>query len=175
MKGTIHHAKQPFLLLLSLLALGGCAHAVKASEAAAPPATPPPAPQLAARPSPEPQIDPLTEIDAAMKSATVFFDFDSDQLRPEGTDALQRVGRLLRIHPSVRVKIEGNCDERGTEEYNLMLGQKRAAVARKYLVALGVDERQLDAISYGAMRPANPGHSEEAWTQNRRDELHASR
>jgi peptidoglycan-associated lipoprotein len=116
----------------------------------------------------------MAEIQAAIKSATVFFDFDQVQLKPEGMEALRRVAVVLRKHPRV-VDIEGNCDERGTEEYNLMLGQRRAEAARKYLLDLGVDPSQLATVSYGALRPVNPAHTEEAWTQNRRDELHASR
>jgi peptidoglycan-associated lipoprotein len=163
------------LMLLGLCALAGCAHTAQAPVAVAPPAVSAPAPQLDATPTVAPAADPLAELEAAMKSATVFFDFDQDRLRPQGMEALQRVARLLRQHPSLAVQIEGNCDERGTEEYNLALGQRRAAVARSYLVALGVSERQLETVSYGALRPANPAHTEEAWSQNRRDDLHAER
>lgn len=159
--------------VLTLFALAGCAHspqptaqAVAPEERPKPPDTP--APVVA-------EVDPAAELAAALRGTTLLFDFDSALLKPASMAALQRVAQLVRKHHPVLVKIEGNCDERGTEEYNLHLGQRRAEAARKYLVALGVSPQQLDTISYGALRPANPGHSEEAWAQNRRDELHASR
>jgi peptidoglycan-associated lipoprotein len=119
-------------------------------------------------------VDPAAEIEAALRGATVFFDFDQAQLKPEGMESLQRVARVLRGHQST-IDIEGNCDERGTEEYNLMLGQRRAEIARKYLVDLGVSPSQLSTVSYGALRPVNSAHTEAAWNENRRDELRASR
>lgn len=163
------------VVTLSLATLMGCVHAQT------PPATetvahaPPPA---APAKQPEPvaaAADPSAELEAALRGVSVHFDFNNDQLKPESMDALQRVAVVLRKHHGAALKIEGNCDERGTEEYNLMLGQRRAEAARKYLSALGVSDQQLDTISYGALRPANPGHSEDAWSQNRRDEVHASR
>jgi len=120
-------------------------------------------------------VDASAELAAALKGVSVYFDFDfdTDRLKPESMEALQKVALVLRKHHGALLKIEGNCDERGTEEYNLMLGQRRAEAARKYLSALGVSDTQLDTISYGSLRPANPGHTEDAWSQNRRDELHA--
>ncbi len=85
--------------------------------------------------------------------------------------SLQQVAKVMRAHPSLKLRIAGNCDERGTEEYNLMLGQRRAEVARRYLSDLGVREPQLDTISYGDERPAAEAHTPEAWAKNRRDEL----
>lgn len=161
--------------------LASCAHtSPKVTEMPSPALsrTPPPAPrplsapQVTAVPIAKPAVDPSAEIQAALRGTIVFFDFDRAELKADGMLALQRVAHVLREHPHFAVRIEGNCDERGTEEYNLMLGQRRAAVARSYLVALGVDPTELDTISYGELRPANPAHTEAAWAQNRRDELH---
>jgi peptidoglycan-associated lipoprotein len=161
------------------LGLAGCAHAprpevTEMTRTEAPPPAPA-KPQLVAAPQGEAIADPNREVEAALKSATILFDFNSDQLKPEGMEALQKVSRVLRHQPGLVIKIEGNCDERGTEEYNLLLGQRRADTARRYLATLGVSPQQLDSVSYGAMKPVNPAHSEDAWAQNRRDELHASR
>ncbi len=167
----------PVVGVVAAFLLTGCVHAEKRPvdvvTQRAP--APPPAVAVAPAPAPAPTADPMAEVDAALRSATVLFDFDRDQLKQDGMTALQKVATILRKHPSIVVQIEGNCDERGTEEYNLMLSQRRAIVAHRYLVDLGVNPKQLDTVGYGALRPLNPGHSEAAWSQNRRDELHASR
>jgi peptidoglycan-associated lipoprotein len=164
---------------VSMFLLTNCAHTQKPMSDEVIVRAPPPAPTPASKPAPvvvhAAAEDPAAELKAALRGSTVYFGFDSDRLNPEGMEALQRVAKVLRKHPTVAVSIEGNCDERGTEEYNLMLGQRRAAVARKYLADLGVSGPQLDTISYGSNRPANPAHDEAAWNQNRRDELRASK
>ena len=165
-------------LALGLAGFSGCAHTTPPPSTEAAVSTPPPpapAPKLQPELSAAPADDAAAELEAALKGVSVYFDFDNDRLKPESMDALQKVAVVLRKHHGVVLKIEGNCDERGTEEYNLMLGQRRAEAARKYLAALGVNDTQLDTISYGSLRPANPGHSEDAWSQNRRDELRAQR
>ncbi|AEA33953.1 peptidoglycan-associated lipoprotein [Hippea maritima] len=82
---------------------------------------------------------------------------------------LDGIAQYMVKHPNVRIRIEGNCDERGTVEYNLALGQKRALAAKKYLVAKGVNPDRIDIISYGESRPLDPAHNEYAWAKNRRD------
>ncbi len=102
---------------------------------------------------------------------TVYFDFDRADIRPEMRTVLQRNAEWLRRHPRVKMSIEGNCDERGTEEYNMALGQRRAEVVKSYLVSLGISSNRLSTISYGEERPADPSHSETAWAKNRRAEF----
>jgi len=85
------------------------------------------------------------------------------------------VAGVLTAHPELKVRIEGNCDERGSEQYNLALGQRRADAAKKYLAGLGVQSPQITAISFGAEKPKAQGHDEEAWKQNRRDDVSAQR
>ena len=97
-----------------------------------------------------------------------FFDFDKSDIRPDARTALDHDARMLRENPDVRVLIEGHCDERGTTEYNLALGERRAASARDYLVAAGVDMSRIDIISYGEERPFAMGSDEASWQQNRR-------
>ena len=97
-----------------------------------------------------------------------FFDFDRFEIRTSERDALAGDGTWLRAHPGIRVRIEGHCDERGTADYNMALGQRRAAAVQEYLVSLGVDASRLQTISYGKERPFATGHDEAAWAQNRR-------
>jgi peptidoglycan-associated lipoprotein len=98
----------------------------------------------------------------------VFFAFDSAEISPEGQQILQRQAEWLRRYPNVDVTIEGHCDERGTREYNLALGERRAQAATNVLVALGISAARLSTISFGKERPAVPGSSEDAYAQNRR-------
>lgn len=98
----------------------------------------------------------------------VFFDFDSSELSADARNTLERQAFWMRNNPSVTVVIEGHCDERGTREYNLALGERRAAAAKDYLTALGVDGNRVRTISYGKERPAVPASNEEAWSKNRR-------
>ena len=102
----------------------------------------------------------------------IFFDFDAYVLSQSSRDSLnQNAAYLLKKNPSAKIQIEGHCDERGTDEYNLALGEKRAKAALDYLVTLGVPVSRLSFISYGKEKPADPGHDETAWTKNRRDEF----
>lgn len=98
----------------------------------------------------------------------VFFDFDKYDLKPTARATLQGQAAWLNKYPSVTVTIEGHCDERGTREYNLALGERRAQAAKDYLVSLGINPARVSTISYGKERPVALGHNEAAWSQNRR-------
>jgi peptidoglycan-associated lipoprotein len=98
----------------------------------------------------------------------VFFGFDKYDLTPEAQATLERQAAWMQQHPGVTVTVEGHADERGTREYNLALGERRANSVKNYLVALGVDPNRVTTISYGKERPAVSGSNEEAWAQNRR-------
>ncbi len=99
----------------------------------------------------------------------IFFAFDRSDLNANSRATLEKLASWLTTYQNVTITIEGHCDERGTREYNLALGERRADAARDYLVALGVDGGRLSTISYGKERPAVLGSNEEAWAQNRRD------
>ena len=99
---------------------------------------------------------------------TVLFGYDSSQLSADAMATLDAQAALLNAKPSFRVKVEGHADERGTREYNLALGERRASAARDYLVAKGVDGSRIRIVSYGKERPAAVGSNEEAWAKNRR-------
>ena len=97
----------------------------------------------------------------------VFFDFDRHNVRADGQETLRRQADLLRAQPGMTVTIAGHCDERGTREYNLALGERRAAAAKNYLVQEGIDAARISTISYGKERPIVLGHTKAAWAQNR--------
>ncbi|MGR6329099.1 peptidoglycan-associated lipoprotein Pal [Sphingomonas sp. XXL09] len=104
----------------------------------------------------------------SVSSNTVLFDLDTYDIDPEARAILDTQAQWLASHPNVRATIEGHCDERGTREYNLALGDRRANAAKNYLVAKGIDPSRLTTISYGKERPVALGSDEASWAQNRR-------
>lgn len=98
----------------------------------------------------------------------VYFEFDKATLTPDARESLIQNGEWLRTNQDVKIVIEGHCDERGTNEYNLALGDRRAETVKIFLTDLGVHASRLTTISYGEEQPANPNHTESAWAQNRR-------
>lgn len=113
----------------------------------------------------------LAESQRIIVGEKVYFPFDSSTITPQGQEILRRKAEVMKNKPNLRVLIEGNCDERGTVEYNLALGERRALAAKKYLILLGVSPNQIETVSFGEERPAVVGHNEEAWAMNRRDEF----
>jgi peptidoglycan-associated lipoprotein len=107
----------------------------------------------------------------AALTAPIYFDYDSDALSAAASSALDAKLGVLNANPDTRIRIGGNTDERGSDEYNLALGQRRAAQAKRYLTQRGIADSRIDIISYGEERPAADGHDESAWSQNRRDEF----
>lgn len=99
----------------------------------------------------------------------IHFDYDRSNIRPEDRQILSGHTDYLLKNNNVKIVIEGNCDERGTAEYNLALGNRRAQEAKKFLVNSGVNPKRIETISYGMERPLDPAHNEEAWAKNRRD------
>ena len=104
----------------------------------------------------------------------VYFDFDSSTLSDAARQSLARGFEVLKKYPKSRVRVEGHCDERGSDEYNLALGERRAQMAVRYLRTLGIPADRLTTISYGKEKPTDPGHDEAAWAKNRRDEFSLS-
>jgi len=98
----------------------------------------------------------------------IHFDFDKYNIRPDAAAILKKSAKFLMAHPTYKIQIEGHCDERGSVEYNLVLGERRAESAKKFLVNLGVDGSRLSTISYGKEMPLDPRHTPEAWAKNRR-------
>jgi peptidoglycan-associated lipoprotein len=117
----------------------------------------------------------LDAADAATMAERVHFDYNKSDLHPADESLLQQKLAILQAHPQVVVQIAGNCDERGSEEYNLALGERRAASAKRWLTAHGIAAERISIISYGKERPLDPGHTEDAWAQNRRDDFVVTR
>jgi peptidoglycan-associated lipoprotein len=128
------------------------------------------APVVAPAPVPEDAISSrsLDELNRDSPLSPIFFDYDSADVSPAGRATLDADAASLRKYPTWVITIEGHCDERGTAEYNLALGERRAVAVRSYLVSLGIDARRLRTVSYGKEFPFDPGHTETAWSRNRR-------
>jgi peptidoglycan-associated lipoprotein len=112
--------------------------------------------------------------EAASKSVSlepVFFDFDQWSIREDQKEVMAKNSQWLKSNPNVKVRLEGHCDERGTAEYNLALGQKRAEGVKSFLEGLGISSQRMATVSYGEERPLDPGHNEAAWMKNRRVDI----
>lgn len=106
-----------------------------------------------------------------MLATMIHFDFDRSNIRPGDAQILDQKVAILTANPDLRIRISGHCDERGSDEYNLALGNRRATSAKQYLVSHGIDASRIETVSYGEERPIAMGHDEESWSQNRRDEV----
>jgi len=109
-----------------------------------------------------------TEVRTVPALEDIYFDFNKYDIRTDGREILQRNAEWLQKNPGAKIQIEGHCDERGTTEYNLALGERRAMSVKKYLISLGISAERLYTISYGEELPIDPGHNEETWIKNRR-------
>jgi len=154
--------------LASALALSACKKN--------PPEELPPPPQNVVTPTPTPGPGPLGPIPGTQQHFaqvmqgrdTIYFDTDKFDIDAEDQAALRSQAQYLQQYPNVRATVEGHCDERGTREYNLALGERRANAARNYLVSLGVSGDRVTTVSYGKERPVELGSNEAAWARNRR-------
>ena len=139
--------------------------------------TPEPAPEAAPAPEvakEEPAPAPVYKAPDVVMQEDIYFEFDKSSLTPAAQDNLLRKAEWLRNNPDVTATIEGHCDERGTNEYNLALGDRRAESAKAFLVDLGIDASRLTTISYGEERPVCTEQTEECWAKNRRDHFVAN-
>jgi len=149
----------------------GCAkkQVVKPPEMVTPP---PPAP-AAETPKEEPTV--RAEWESVPELDMAHFDFDKYDIRSDARDVLIKNAEYLKANPSFKILVEGHCDERGTTEYNLALGQKRASAVRDYYIKLGVDSSRIATISYGEEKPLDTASNEAAWAKNRRAETKINR
>ncbi|HET9679629.1 MAG TPA: peptidoglycan-associated lipoprotein Pal [Gammaproteobacteria bacterium] len=115
--------------------------------------------------------DPLNDPASPLSQRVIYFEFDSSDIQQQYLDVLEAHARYLVEHPNVSVRLEGHTDERGSREYNIALGDRRAQAVRRILLFQGVSNDQVSTVSYGEERPAAMGHTEEAWAQNRRVEI----
>lgn len=157
--------------------LGGCSStkpAPKPEETAQPAAKQAPSKSLASAPSQSSSLDQLRKggdvgTPASSPLKDIYFDFDRADLRPDARETLKVNAQWLKENPASTVQVEGHCDERGTAEYNLALGARRAQAAKDYLVTLGIAEQRISTISYGQELPVCREHNEECWQKNRHD------
>jgi peptidoglycan-associated lipoprotein len=161
----------------SVVGLGACAHAAvpQTVQVANHPTSVAEAPKPPAASAGSAQSAGDADLEALVRGDAIHFSFNEAALTAESEQRLRRIGDLLRANQTVKLIIAGNCDERGTEEYNLALGEQRANAARKYLSKLGVESSRLSSITYGKERPIATGHDEASWAQNRRDDLQVAR
>ena len=142
------------------------------TQAKAPAPAPAAAPAPAPAPAPTPQKGPAPaappETSMMIMQEDIYYDFDKSTLKPAAQDNLMKKAAWLRANPNATVTIEGHCDERGTNEYNLALGDRRADSAKAFLVDLGIAASRLTTVSYGEERPVCTQHTEECWAKNRR-------
>lgn len=141
---------------------------VKPVAAEAPAPKPAAAPVEASKPETPVRIS-VDELNRRGYLKDAFFDLDRYEIRQDQREALQKDAEWLKKNPTVKFTLEGHCDERGTDQYNMALGEQRAQAVKDYLVQLGVDPSRIQIVSYGKERPFVIGHDERAWAQNRRD------
>jgi len=178
------HMRRSWIALLVVLVMGlglmnaGCAKKAPpetAGETTPPQVTTQPAPapspgEPPAEMQPAPAVAPgMADEISAFEADDIHFDFDKYDLRPDAVGILNEKAAFLKANTGLMIRIEGNCDERGTSEYNLALGERRANSAMNYLMGLGIAQDRVSTVSYGEERPLDPGHNEEAWAKNRRD------
>jgi peptidoglycan-associated lipoprotein len=177
MKTELITAARLGMIALAAASLAACASRPKPEPYTPPPAgtiappvtgpqtpyTPPPAPGgVTSAPLPGSQQDFVVNV-----GDTVYFDTDRHEIRPDALPVLDAQAAWLNRYPGVRIRIEGNCDERGTREYNLALGARRANSVRDHLVSQGVSASRISTISYGKEKPVDGGTGEDAWARNR--------
>jgi peptidoglycan-associated lipoprotein len=153
-------------VLFALTVAVGCASRKQVSPPTSDTAPPPPV--EVAPPQEETTQAPPPPQETRVELMDAFFDYDDASLRDDAKNALETNAKYLERNDGERIVIEGHCDERGSVEYNLALGEKRARAARDFLVSYGISTGRITTISYGKERPFDPGHGEEAWAKNRR-------
>jgi peptidoglycan-associated lipoprotein len=160
--------KKLWMVVALLLVMPGLLFMVSCQKKVAATAQPAPAPKAAA-PAPAPAPAPAVMAAPAFMTERVFFDYDKSALKMEAQALLKKKADWMKSTAKAKLTIEGNCDERGTAEYNMALGERRAQSAKKFLVDLGIDAKRITTISYGKERPIDPAHNAAAWTKNRND------
>ena len=169
---------------VSLISLWGCPKKAEVTAAPEPQKEETPVvkeePKPEAAPAPQEETKPAVQEEPKERAAAgatglqpVYFDFDRSFIRDDARAVMKANAEWLKANPKVKIKIEGNCDERGTKEYNQALGQRRATSAKKYLTDLGISGKRISLISYGKEKPICSEQNEECWQKNRRDDFTA--
>jgi len=171
-QGALTLAVLAALSLLLVLGLGGCSKKQQQADISSMPSDAASEEPIKVAdndiPVAQPVAEPSDVISGDMGLKPVYFDFDKHELTSQGRETLNANGRILKENTAIRLTIEGHCDERGTTQYNLALGEKRARAAMNYLASLGIESGRMEIVSYGKERPFMMGHDEASWAQNRR-------
>ncbi len=177
----MHKSVLVWIAVLSVALVAGCSHRTRPTPASANSAVPSQpssqtagagensAEQAAVANGTAPGVQGPTA--PQLQQRTIYFDFDSSEIKPEYNDTIAAHARYLVANPNIRVRLEGNTDERGSREYNIGLGERRAQAVRQALMLQGVADSQITTVSYGEERPAVTGHNEAAWAKNRRVDI----
>lgn len=174
MRSKREWSKSLVVLGVAVAGISACAH-----RPVPPPSEDPTSSALATKPAPVAESGKVVvaqgrvpdDLSALLQQCIIHFDFDAKRLNAESLVRLDRLAQALRAHPEAKIQVTGNCDDRGTEEYNFALGQDRAAAAKRYLVDLGIASSRIEVVSGGEERPVDRREVEDAWAANRRDEF----
>ena len=163
------------ITLIAAAALAACSSTpletkAPVTTATAAPATPPAANTAQSKVATV-TLDPLDDPNSQLAARSIYFAYDDFTIDPKYQPLVQAHGKFLQAHPAVQIRVEGNADERGSHEYNLALGDKRAQIVAKQLELMGAKAAQVEAVSYGEERPKSEGHDEAAWAENRRADI----
>lgn len=162
------------ILVLGLAISAGCAKkqtTVTAQPSGQPGTRQQPSSAPGVTPQPQTPQAPREAVPAQLSFAPIYYDYDTSNIREDQLSIASRNAQLLENYPTINIRIEGNCDERGSEEYNLSLGQRRADSVRDYFANYGISSSRMTTVSYGEMRPVATGQNEAAWAQNRRCDI----
>jgi peptidoglycan-associated lipoprotein len=164
--------KKALFSALTLVLLYGCASTPVEPEKP-PVEAQPPAPPVIVRPiqAPTVQVDPLKDPNSGLSKRSVFYEYDKYDIRDEYRPLLQAHGKYLAENRGKKMLVQGNCDERGSREYNIALGQRRAEGVKRMLVLMGATEAQVEPVSLGEEKPRCTDHNEGCWSQNRRSDM----
>ena len=149
------------IAIAALAVMQGCSHTKKETAA----------PETAAQQVVTPEAEDTDVMAEGKILNTIYFNFDKADLQPSSIEVLKKIGAWLSKNPEKKIRIEGHCDERGTDEYNIALGERRALAAKNYLSTMGVSMQNVTTLSFGEEKPAETGHNESAWAKNRRAEF----
>jgi peptidoglycan-associated lipoprotein len=163
--------KKALFSALALALLYGCASQPVEPEVAPAPVPAPASSPVTARPAPALLADPLKDPGNVLSKRSVFYDYDRSDIKDEYRPILQAHGKYLAEHRGTKMLVQGNCDERGSREYNIALGQRRAEGVKRMLMLMGATESQVEAVSLGEEKPRCADHNEGCWSQNRRGDM----
>jgi peptidoglycan-associated lipoprotein len=171
MTPSLHRFGIPLLTLALLAACSTQPASEPSGGAGAQPATAAPQPQASRQASQSSAASAQVNVKSIPAKRSIYYAYDQSDIKPESRALIEAHAQYLREHPSTKVRVEGNADERGSAEYNVALGQRRAEGVTKLMTLLGIAEDRIEAVSFGKEKPKVPGHNEDSWSENRRSDI----